>query len=117
MLNSEGYVTECTGDNIFIIRGRELITPPSYVGILNGITRNTVMQLAERKAGLSVKEEVFTQFHIYSADECFLTGTAAEVIPVVRVDDRVIAGGKPGKNTVRLINEFRKLTKTEGVKI
>ncbi len=116
MLNRDGYVTECTGDNIFIIKGAELITPPSYVGILNGITRNTVMGLAE-KLGLSVKEDIFTQFHIYTANECFLTGTAAEIVPVVKVDNRFIAGGKPGKYTVGLISEFRKLRKSEGIKI
>ena len=75
------------------------------------------MELAGKKLGLSVKEDVFTQFHMYTANECFLTGTAAEIVPVVKIDDRVIANGKPGRNTVKLMSEFRKLTKTEGVKI
>ncbi len=117
LLSKDGYVTECTGDNIFIIKGRSLITPPSYIGILNGITRKAVMKIAEKNMGLSIKEEVFTQFHMYTANECFLTGTAAEIIPVVKIDDRIIADGKPGKFTAKLISEFKKLTQSEGVKI
>jgi len=117
MLNKDGYVTECTGDNIFIVKDGVLITPPSYIGILEGITRKTVMELAEAKLDMEVKEDLFTRFHLYTADECFLTGTAAEVIPVVRIDGRDIGTGKPGKVTVRLISEFHKLIKSEGVKI
>jgi branched-chain amino acid aminotransferase len=117
MLNKDGYVTECTGDNIFIIKNGELLTPPSYVGILNGITRKTVMKLAVKKLAMTVKEELFTQFHMYTANECFLTGTGAEVIPVIRIDDRIIGDGKPGKYTIKLITEFRKLTTSEGVEV
>ena len=117
MLNSNGYVAECTGDNIFILSKDKLITPPSWVGTLNGITRQVVLELAETKLGLNVSEDVFTRYHIYTADECFLTGTAAEVIPVVRVDSRDIGGGKPGAVTLKLIDEFRKLTRTTGVPI
>ena len=117
MLNREGYVAECTGDNIFIVEKNVLITPPFYVGILAGITRQAVMELAREKLGLLVREEAFTRLHLYNADECFLTGTAAEVIPVVKIDGRKIAEGKPGKITVRLIKEFRDLTKKEGTKI
>lgn len=117
MLNREGYVAECTGDNIFIVEKNVLITPPFYVGILAGITRQAVMELAREKLGLLVREEAFTRFHLYSADECFLTGTAAEVIPVVKIDGRKIAEGKPGKITTRLIKEFRDLTRKEGTKI
>lgn len=117
MLNREGYVAECTGDNIFIVEENVLITPPFYVGILAGITRQAVMELAREKLDLLVREEAFTRFHLYSADECFLTGTAAEVIPVVKIDGRKIAEGKPGKITTRLIKEFRDLTRKEGTKI
>jgi len=115
MLNNKGYVTEGTGDNIFIIKDDKVITPPTYVGILKGITRNLVMELA-RKKKLQIEEGIFTRHDIYNADECFLTGTAAEVIPVVKLDGRIIRDGKPGENTLMLIKEFRKLTKTKGVR-
>jgi len=117
MLNKDGYVAECTGDNIFIVKDSVLVTPPFFVGVLGGITRQTVMELAREKLELLVREEVFTRFHLYNADECFLTGTAAEVIPVVKIDGRQIADGKPGKITNRLIKKFRDLTKNEGVEI
>jgi branched-chain amino acid aminotransferase len=117
MLNKDGYVAECTGDNIFIVKDNVLITPPFYVGVLAGITRQTVIELAREKLEILVKEEVFTRFHLYNADECFLTGTAAEVIPVVKIDGRQIAEGKPGKITNRLMKEFQDLTKDEGVEI
>jgi len=113
MLNSEGYVAEATGDNIFLMKNGILITPPIYVGILEGITRNTVMDLA-RQTGIPVEENVFTLHDVYNADECFLTGTAAEVIPTVKVDGRPIADGKPGKITRELISLFRELTKVDG---
>ncbi len=113
MLNAEGYVAEATGDNIFIVKKGVLITPPTYVGILEGITRNAVMDLA-RERGIVVEEKVFTLFDVYNADECFLTGTAAEVIPVVRVDGRTIADGVPGKMTKELIDAFHELTKVDG---
>ncbi|MDP2921782.1 MAG: branched-chain-amino-acid transaminase, partial [Candidatus Omnitrophota bacterium] len=115
MFTAQGYVAECTGDNIFIIRGDELVTPPAYLGILKGITRAGVMDIAG-KQDMTVKEEVITRHNIYTADECFLTGTAAEIIPVIRVDKRMIGTGKPGKVTLSLMKEFRKLTKTDGVK-
>ncbi len=117
MLNKDGYVAECTGDNIFIVKDSVLITPPFFVGVLAGITRQTVMELAKERLKLVVREEVFTRFHLYNADECFLTGTAAEVIPVVKIDGRQIAQGEPGKITNWLIKEFRDLTKNEGVEI
>ncbi len=116
MLNAEGYVAEATGDNIFIVKKGVLITPPTHVGILEGITRNAVMDLA-RKQGIPVEEKVFTLFDVYNADECFLTGTAAEVIPTVKVDGRLIANGKPGKITWELIAAFRELTKVDGTLI
>ncbi len=113
MLNHEGYVAEATGDNIFIVKKGRLITPPSHVGILEGITRNTIMELA-RKQGIPVAEEVFTRHDIFNADECFLTGTAAEVIPVVKVDGRTIGNGEPGPMTNELIHLFHELTKENG---
>lgn len=116
MLNVDGYVAEATGDNIFIIKNGRILTPPPCAGILEGITRNTVMELA-RGLGMSVEECLFTLFDVYTADECFLTGTAAEVIPAVKVDGRAIGSGLPGKITMRLISEFRTLTMTEGVPV
>lgn len=115
MFTAHGYVAECTGDNIFIIKNNALITPPAYLGILKGITRACVMDIA-KKVGMAVKEDVITRHNIYTADECFLTGTAAEIIPVVCVDKRIIGFGKPGKITLDLMKEFRKATKTDGVK-
>jgi branched-chain amino acid aminotransferase len=117
MLNREGYVAECTGDNIFILKENALITPPTSIGALEGITRNAVMEIARNKLKLLVKEELFTPYHVYVADEVFLTGTAAEVIPVTEIDGRVIGDGKPGKMTLRLIKEFRELTRLTGVLI
>lgn len=116
MLNLEGYVAEATGDNIFVVSRGTLLTPPTYVGILEGITRNTVMELA-RGMGIPCEERVFTMTTVYGADEVFLTGTGAEVVPVVRVDDRTIGDGKPGPITRQLIDAFRALVNTEGVDI
>jgi branched-chain amino acid aminotransferase len=115
LLNAQGYVTECTGENIFYIKERSIITPPPYVGILKGITRAVVMRLG-REAGFSVREEVFTRHDLYTADEVFLTGTAAEILPVIKIDSRPIGTGKPGSATVRLEKEFKKLTSKEGVR-
>ncbi|TYL09535.1 Branched-chain-amino-acid aminotransferase [Moorella thermoacetica] len=115
-LNKEGYVAEATGDNIFIVKNGQLITPPPFVGLLEGITRNAVMELAA-KAGIPVYEKVFTRHDVYVADECFLTGTAAEAIPVVKVDGRPIGNGQPGPITRDLIARYRELTKTDGPKI
>ncbi len=107
MLDSSGNVVECSGDNIFIYRNDTLITPTTSIGALDGITRGIVMKLAEQE-GLSVKELIFSKYEVYTSDECFLTGTAAELIPVVKVDGREIGNGKPGKITGLLINKFRK---------
>ena len=115
MLDHLGYVAECTGDNIFIVRKNHLYTPPQCMGTLRGITRDTVLEIAS-KMKISVHEHVLTRHEVYISDECFLTGTAAEIIPVVKVDGRAIGDGKPGKTTKRLTDQFRKLTKTEGVK-
>jgi branched-chain amino acid aminotransferase len=112
MLNHQGYVSECTGDNIFIVRRRGdesyLWTPPLHAGILEGVTRNLVIELAEQ-AGIPVVQADMTRHDVYTADECFLTGTAAEVIPVTSVDARPIGDGKPGPITGRLLKAFRDL--------
>ena len=113
MLNSEGFVAECTGDNIFIVKGRQLLTPPLSAGALYGITRGTVMDLA-RQAGLEVSEPNMTRYDLFNADECFLTGTAAEVIPVVKIDGRVIGTGKPGSVTRQLLERFHDLANRTG---
>ncbi len=116
MLNHEGYVAECTGDNIFMIKASVLITPLTSVGVLKGITARTVMEIAAR-LGMEVKEERFTRYDLYTADEVFLTGTAAEIIPVIKIDDRLIGEAKPGKFTWDIIREFRKITSVDGVKV
>lgn len=110
MLNSSGYVSECTGDNIFIVKKRVVITPPLFMGLLEGITRNEIISLASG-LGYDVRETVFSRHDIFNADECFLTGTAAEVIPVVKVDGRTIRTGKPGPVTKRLIEAFHRLVR------
>ncbi len=112
MLNHQGNVAECTGDNIFVVRrfNRQvtLVTPPLQAGGLEGVTMNEVMALAE-KAGLAVRRADMTKYDLYTADEMFLTGTAAEVIPVTRIDGRTIGDGKPGPTTLKLIAAFREL--------
>ncbi len=113
MLNAEGFVAECTGDNIFIVQKGRLYTPPLSAGALYGITRNTVLDCA-RDLGIQASEPNMTRYDLYIADEMFLTGTAAEIVPVVKVDGRVIGSGKPGPLTARLIAEFRERTKTDG---
>lgn len=117
MLNREGYVAECTGDNIFVVKENTVVTPPTWAGALEGITRNIVMDIAKNRLKLLVKEEVFTPYHLYVGDEVFLTGTAAEVVPVTEVDGRAIGEGKPGKMTLKLMKEFRELTRITGVPI
>ena len=116
MLNAEGYVAECSGDNIFWVKNEVLVTPPVHMGILEGVTRNSVIDLA-REAGMQVEESVFTRHDLYIADEIFLTGTAAEVIPVVKVDQRVIGDGQPGKVTEKLIAAFRQFANNYGTLI
>ncbi|MCD6365353.1 MAG: branched-chain-amino-acid transaminase [Planctomycetes bacterium] len=106
MLNSQGNVAECTGDNVFIVTDGQLITPPPEAGMLLGITRGVVMSLAG-ELSIPLAEENITSEDLYAADECFLTGTAAEVISVTKVDDRIIGDGKPGPITRRLLNAFR----------
>jgi len=113
MLNSEGFVAECTGDNLFIVKNGALLTPPLSAGALYGITRQTVIELAT-EAGLKVSEPNLTRYDLFCADECFLTGTGAELIPVVKIDGRVIGKGKPGKITRRLEDAYHALTKASG---
>jgi branched-chain amino acid aminotransferase len=116
MLNNDGYVVECSGDNIFIIKDKAVYTPPTYIGALEGVTRNTTMDLA-RDMGLQVEEKIFNRYEVYIADECLLTGTAAEIVSVVKVDGRIIGDGRPGSVTQELTEKFRKLTQTTGTEI
>lgn len=113
MLNHKGEIAECSGDNIFVVRQRSLFTPPNDAGILEGITRGTVMDLA-RGAGYGVHETALTRHDVYTADECFLTGTAAEVVPVVKCDGRSIGTGQPGPITRELRQRFMELTRGGG---
>lgn len=113
MLNAEGYVAECTGDNVFLVKGGRLITPPLYAGALYGITRGVVMNLA-RESGLEVSETNLTRYDLFNADECFLTGTGAELIPVVKIDGRVIGAGRPGPVTRSLVAKYHALTENSG---
>ena len=115
MLDSLGYVAECTGDNIFIVKRQHLYTPPQCMGTLRGITRDALLEIA-RGNRIPVHEHVITRHEVYISDECFLTGTAAEIIPVVMVDGRTIGTGKPGKLTLTLMKKFKELTKKEGVR-
>ena len=115
MLDSLGYVAECTGDNIFVVKNGHLYTPPQCMGTLRGITRDSILEIA-RKNKIPAHEHVITRHEVYISDECFLTGTAAEVIPVVKVDGRAIGTSKPGKLTLRLMSKFKEITFKDGVK-
>ncbi len=115
LLNTQGYVTECTAENVFRVKGKHIMTPPPYVGILKGITRDTVIDLA-REAGYDVVEEVFTRHELYTADEVFLTGTAVEIVSAVKIDNRVIGSGKPGPVTIKLTEAFKKVTTKLGTR-
>jgi branched-chain amino acid aminotransferase len=116
MINQEGYVSEATGDNIFIVKNGVVITPALHCGVLNGITRSSVLEIA-KKMNIPNAESVITRYELYTADECFLTGTAAEIIPVTKIDARLIGTGEPGGVTKKLIKEYKKITKVTGVKI
>jgi len=116
MLNAEGFVAECTADNLFIIKNGELATPPLSAGALYGITRGTVMELAAQ-AGVKVSEPNLTRYDLFNADECFLTGTGAEIMPVVKIDGRVIGSGKPGAITRQLVTKYQTLTNSTGTPI
>ena len=116
MLNEQGYVAECTGDNVFVIKNGMIKTPPVSDGSLDGITRQVIFELAE-KLGLTLIENTMTRYDLYVADEIFLTGTAAEVIPLVKLDEREIGDGKPGGISRKMISAFRELANSEGTEI
>jgi branched-chain amino acid aminotransferase len=116
MLNEQGFVAECTGDNIFTVKKGEIFTPPISSGALAGITREVAFEMAT-EFGIRISEPDMTRYDIFTADECFLTGTAAEVIPVVTLDSRVIGDGAPGPITRRLMERFHQLTETMGTAI
>jgi branched-chain amino acid aminotransferase len=113
MLNSEGFVSECTGDNLFIVKQGQLLTPPLSSSALYGITRKVVIDLAV-EAGIPTGEPNLTRYDLFNADECFLTGTGAELVPVVKIDGRVIGTGKPGPITRKLVERYHALTKVSG---
>ena len=115
MLTVDDYVAECTGDNIFMVKKNRLITPPCNIGALEGITRDAVIKIA-RKNKIPFSEKKIKSADLYRADECFLTGTAAEIIPVVGIDRKKIGTGKSGPITKLLTEEFGKLTKKGGVR-
>ena len=113
MLNEQGFVSECTGDNIFTVKKGIIYTPPISSGALSGVTRNVVFEMAA-ELGITILEPNMTRYDIFTADECFLTGTAAEIIPAVKLDTREIGSGTPGPLTRKLIARFRELTATSG---
>jgi branched-chain amino acid aminotransferase len=112
LFNHLGYVAECTGDNVFVVRDGELLTPPPEAGILEGVTRAVVIKLA-REHGIPFAEKNLTRYDLYTADECFFSGTAAEVIPVTKIDNRLIGGEKVGPITRKLIDAFKKFVRNQ----
>jgi branched-chain amino acid aminotransferase len=116
MLNDAGNVAECTADNVFIIKHGQIFTPPITAGALQGITRSVVFDIAG-EFDTKVIEADFTRHDIFVADECFLTGTAAEIVPVVKADGRIIGDGKPGPITMRIVARFRDMTHNTGTPI
>jgi branched-chain amino acid aminotransferase len=116
ILDLRGFVVECTADNIFVVRSGIVTTPPVYLGALRGITRDAVIEIA-REQGLNIREEPFTLYEVYDADEIFLTGTAAELVPVVKVDGRTIGEGRPGPVFRQLLEEFRRRAPRDGVMV
>jgi len=115
MLTVDGYVVECNGDNIFIVEKGKLIAPPNELGALFGVTQAVVIELAEKR-GIEFAYEKMKPERLFSSDECFLTGTAAEVIPVIRIDDKIIGTGKPGEITKTLMRDFWEFTKENGTR-
>src|SRR6266516_962948 len=113
MLNAEGFVSECTGDNIVIVKAGQMLTPPLSAGALHGITRRVVMEIAE-ESGYRVAEPNLTRYDLFNAEECFLTGMGAEIVPIVKIDGRVIGNGKPGSVTQKLVGQYHALTKVSG---
>ncbi len=116
MLNDQGNVAECTADNVFVIKRGQIVTPPVTAGALRGITRSVAFEIAEELGFKTLKADI-TRHDIYVADECFLTGTAAEIIPVVKADGRMIGNGKPGPITTRIMARFREMTRDTGTPI
>ena len=116
MLNDEGNVAECTADNVFIVKRGQIFTPPITAGALRGITRSVVFEIAA-ETGIKVTEADITRHDVFIADEAFLTGTAAEIIPLVKADARPIGTGKPGPITARMIARFREMTRETGTPI
>ncbi len=116
MLNDQGHVAECTADNVFIVHKGELFTPSASHGALKGITRGAILDIAA-ELGLPIREAALTRYDLWCADECFLTGTGAEVIPVVKLDGREIGTGKPGPITARILAAFRRRASAEGTRI
>lgn len=116
MLNADGFVSECIVDNFFMVEQGIILTPPTSMGALKGITRDTVVELA-REAGYPVEEKILTLHDVYVADECFLTGTAAEIAPITSVDDRIIGTGKPGEITLELMKRFKEYAHSNGAEV
>ena len=116
MLNEAGNVAECTADNVFIIKHGRIFTPPISAGALRGITRSVAFEIAE-ELDLEIKETDITRHDVFVSDECFLTGTAAELIPVIKADGRMIGSGKPGPITKKMLSRFRELTRETGTPI
>lgn len=116
MMNAQGYVTEGSGDNIFIVKNGVVTTPPCYLGALEGITRQAIIDLCD-KLGIKLKEEPFSMHDVYIADEVFFTGTAAEVIAAREIDGRMIGIGQAGPITLQLLEEFRKIVDQDGYKV
>jgi len=116
MLNEQGYVAECTGDNIFVIKDGKAFTPPVSAGMLRGITRDTAIEIL-KELDIPLSEENLTRYDIFTADECFLTGTAAEVIAAVELDQRTIGDGKPGPLTQRCVERYREIVNSQGTLI
>lgn len=116
MLNDQGFIAECTADNVFVLHRGEILTPSASQGALKGITRETMFDLA-RELGVPIREANLTRYDVWCADECFITGTAAEIMPVTKLDGRVIGDGKPGPITARLLEAFRRRVRIEGVRL
>jgi branched-chain amino acid aminotransferase len=117
MLTQDGYVCECTADNFFMVRGGRLLTPSPAVGALRGITRGVVMRIAREEMGLEVEEGFYTLYDVYTADEAFLTGTGAELVPVIDVDGRTVGDGRPGEITQGLLARFQVYARSSGTPV
>lgn len=116
MLNDQGFIAECTADNLFVIHRGEVITPSASQGALKGITREAMFDIA-RALGVPIREANLTRYDVWCADECFITGTACEIMPVTKLDGRVIGDGRPGAITARMLAEFRRRVRLEGVRL